>query len=178
MQLVSIVLTLCSFVAPPVKDPHLKVTGTFEPAEAKPGQTVTLKLKVEVDDTWHTYPTTQLENAAKSFTNRIIFPEGGSLIFVGELTEPADPHVKAEPGLGIAKLHTYPSGGTWEKKVVVAPNAKVGNLETSIKLKVLICDKDECLPPKTIDVKAILKVAGDAVPVDPKYKSIVENLKK
>ena len=175
----AMLMSLMASVAFPIpQEPNLKVTATFEPATAKPGETVTLKIKIDIDPSWHTYPTVQPEKAAASFVNKMNFPETGPIVGVEKTVEPKDPVVEAIPALDIEKLNTYPGGGTWERKVVVSPTAKAGTLESQIKLKVSICNQKGCLPPKALEVTATLKVAGDAVPVDPKYKGIMENLKK
>ena len=153
-----------------------KVEARFEPATAKPGAVVTLKVEVKLEDGWHTYPTTQLDKGAKNQTNRFTFPKDGSVIFVGELDEPADPKSKSELLLGIEKLLYYPGGGTWERKAVVSPKAAAGDQTVKVKLKLLVCDKDTCLPPETYDLEVKVTVAGDAVPVDPKYKDEVEKV--
>ena len=43
-----------------------KVEARFEPATARPGQVVTLKVEVKLDDGWHTYPTLQEDKGAKA----------------------------------------------------------------------------------------------------------------
>ena len=44
-----------------------KVEAKFDPAEAKPGQTVTFKLTVELNDGYYTYPTRQADKAAEGW---------------------------------------------------------------------------------------------------------------
>lgn len=156
-----------------VKKAEVKV----EPATAKPGQTVTVKLTLQLLDGWHTYPVVQPDKAAKGQTNKITFPEDSPLVFVGEVEDPANPKEKAEPLAMIDSLLYYPGGGTWERKAVVLPSAKPGDATSKIKFKVLVCDKDNCLPPKTLELEAKVKVEGTAVPVDPKYKAEVEKRK-
>src|SRR5438128_9064819 len=51
-----------------------KIEGKFDPAEAKPGQTVTFKLIVDLNDGYHTYPTVQPDKGAESFVNDIKVP--------------------------------------------------------------------------------------------------------
>ena len=45
------------------------------PAEAKPGQTVTFTLTVELNDGYHTYPTVQPDKKAAGMVNEIKFPD-------------------------------------------------------------------------------------------------------
>ena len=72
----------------------------------------------------------------------------------------------------------HQGGATWERKAVILPTTKPGEVSSKLKFKILVCDKDNCLPPKTLDLEAILKVAGDPVAVDPKYKAEVEKALK
>lgn len=156
-----------------VKKAEVKV----EPATAKPGQTVTVKLTLELLGGWHTYPVVQPDKAAKGQTNKITFPEEGVLIFVGETDDPPNPKEKSEPLAMIESLLYYPGGGTWERKAVVLPSAKPGEAASKIKFRILVCDKDNCLPPKTVELEAKVKVDGAAVPVEPKYKAEVDKRK-
>ena len=155
-----------------------KAEARFEPAKARPGQTVTLKINVELIKGWHTYPLTQPDKGAKSQTNRVVFPAGGPIVFVGLTSDPPDAKEKAEPLLGIEQLLYYPGGGIWERKAVVVPTAPSGKLATKVKFTLLVCDKDNCLAPKTLELDANLEVAGDPMPVDPKFKDEVEKAQK
>jgi hypothetical protein len=150
-----------------------KVEVRFEPAEAKRGETVTLKVTLYLADKYHTYPTAQPNPKADAMANRFTWPEAGAVVFVGSLTEPEKPTVKDEPGIG--NLHTYAGKPTWERKVVVSPDAKPGEQVVKLKLRVLVCDENSCLPPRTVPLEAKLKVTdAAAVPVEEKYKAEVE----
>jgi DsbC/DsbD-like thiol-disulfide interchange protein len=81
-----------------------KVEATFEPAEAKPGDTVTLRLTVHLNEGFHTYPTRQPDKAAEAMVNTIKFPDPGAVEFVGDVTDPKDFKTKAEPELGIKEV--------------------------------------------------------------------------
>ena len=77
------------------------VEATVEPAEAKPGQVVTFKLTVTLATGYHTYPLVQPDKLAAGMVNKVVFPEAGALIFVGDAIDPPMPESKAEPLLGI-----------------------------------------------------------------------------
>ena len=149
-----------------------KIEGRFEPAEAKPGQLVTLKLEVQLNDGFHTYPTVQVDPEALSSVNKIVLPTDSDVIFVEETKDP--PYkTKADPP--ILELRYYPGGATWEIKAIVSPKATIGDRTIKLpKFEVLICDKSNCLPPKKIPIVATLRVAGDAVPIDRQYEEIVK----
>lgn len=152
------------------------VEATFTPAEAKPGQTVTFTLTLELNDGYHTYPTVQPDKMAASMTNIIQFPKPGAVIFVGDLQDPKDTRTKAEPDLGIAELRYCTGKVVYTRKAVVSPKAAPG--PTTVKLeafKLSVCDKDNCYAPKNVPVAALLKVLeGPAVPVDPAFADEVK----
>jgi len=182
MRTISITIVALWMAAPALAQPSIeqiikKAEATFEPATAKPGQTVTLKIKIELLDGWHTYPTVQPDKAARAQSNKITFPDGGPVVFVGPIDDPPGAKEKAEPLAMIESMLYYPGGATWERKAVVLPSTAAGTVNSKIKFRLLVCDKDNCLPPKPLDLEATLKVAGDPVAVDPKYKDEVEKKK-
>jgi DsbC/DsbD-like thiol-disulfide interchange protein len=181
MSRLLLAISLCLAVAAPAvaqsaKDAVQKVEAVFEPADAKPGQTVTLKITVKLADGYYTYPTVQPAPEAKYSTNAIVVPAGGPIVFVDKTVDPAGPKTKK---IEDYDLFTYPGGGTWTRKAVVSPTAKAGATTAKVKIKLLVCEEDRCFPPKTHELEATLKVLdGPAVDVDPKYKAEVEKAEK
>ena len=177
MRRILLALPLCLMIAgpasaQPAKDAVKKVEAVFEPAEARPGQTVTLKITVQLADGYYTYPVAQPAPEGKYSTNSVVFPAGGPVVFVGETLDPADPKAKKVEDY---ELLTYPGGGTWVRKAVVAPSAKAGATSAKVKFKLLVCEEDRCFPPKTHELEAALKVLdGPPVEVESKYKAEVE----
>jgi hypothetical protein len=148
-----------------------KVEGKFTPAEAKPGQTVTFTLTVELNDGYHTYPTVQPDKQAATMVNLIKFPEPGAVIFVGETQDPKDYAAKEEPDIGIKELRYNTGTVVYTHKAVVSPKASAG--ATTVKLdnfSLSVCDKNNCFPPKKVPVEVSLKVLdGPPVPVEKAY---------
>jgi hypothetical protein len=151
------------------------VEATVEPTEAKPGQTVTLKITVELAGGFHTYPTRQSDKNASSMVNKIAFPDVAGLIFVGEVIDPTNPETKAEPELGIKELKTYSGTIVYERKAVVSPKANSGEQVVKLKaVRLTVCDATNCYPPKTLTPQARFKVLdGPAVPVEKAYQDEV-----
>ena len=153
-----------------------KVSGEFTPAEAKPGQTVTLSVTVELNEGYHTYPTKQIDKMAEGMVNVLKFPDAGAVIFVDRVQDPKDPKTKADLEIGITELRYYEGKVTFTRKAVVSPKAAAG--ATSVKLaafKLSVCDKSNCYPPKDVPVEAALKVLdGPAVPVQAEYADEVK----
>jgi hypothetical protein len=183
--LLAVVIAAIPFLAegraaaqPTIEQIIKKAEAKFEPADAKPGQTVTLKISLQLLDGWHTYPVTQLDKAAKSQSNKLTLPEGGAVVFVGGVVDPPEPQEKSEPLANIERILYYPGGGAWKCKAVVLPTTAAGTVSSKIAFRVLVCNQDNCLPPKTLDLEATLKVSGEPVAVDPKYKKDVEKAMK
>jgi hypothetical protein len=153
-----------------------KVEGAFTPAKAKPGETVTFSLTVELNEGYNTYPTTQPEKAAAGMVNEIKFPPPGTVIFVGKLQEPKNTKTKPEPELKIAELHYCTGTTVFTRKAVVSPKAAAG--EATIKLasfRLSVCDRDNCFPPKAIPIEASLEVLdAPALPVEKEYADEVK----
>jgi len=159
--------TLCSFAAGPVsaqkKDWYdravKKVEATFEPAEAKPGDTVTLKLTVHLTEGFHTYPTRQPDKAAEAMVNTIKFPDAGAVEFVGDVLDPKEYKTKAEPELGIKELRYVEGKIVYERKAVVSATAKPGAVAVKLpQFSLNVCDAVNCFPAKKLTPQATLKV--------------------
>ena len=148
-----------------------KIEAKFDPAEAKPGQTVTFKLTIDLNEGYYTYPTVQPEKAAASYVNLLKFPASGSVIFVGSVIDPKDFDTKEEPDLMIKELRTLPGIVTFARKAVVSPKAAAGAVEVKLdSFKLSVCDKKNCFPSKSVPVAAAFKVLdGPAVPVEKEF---------
>jgi hypothetical protein len=148
-----------------------KVEGRFTPAEAKPGETVTFTLTVELNDGYHTYPTVQPDKMAAGNVNVLKFPDPGAVIFVGQTLDPKDFLTKEEPDIGIKELRYNAGTVVYTRKGVVSPKAAAG--EAKVKLATFslsVCDKTNCFPAKTVPVEAVLKVLdGPPVAVEKAY---------
>jgi hypothetical protein len=151
------------------------VEAKVEPATARPGQTVTFTLAIDLNDGYHTYPTVQPDKNAAGMVNAIAFPEPGALVFVGAVIDPAKPDVKAEPALGIKELRTYRGKVVFERKAVVNPKAAAGEATVALKsFKLSVCDADNCFAPRTLKPEAKLAVKGEAMAVAKEYAAEVE----
>lgn len=152
-----------------------KLEVTFEPAQAKPGETVTLKLLVHLNDGYYTYPLKQLDKNAAGMVNKLAFADGTGLIFVGETKDPIDFDTKAEPELGIKEMRIYRNEVIYERKAVVSPKAKPGEIAIALKsFRLNVCDKLNCYPTKTVMPEGKFKVLeGPATPVAKEFQDEV-----
>jgi hypothetical protein len=153
-----------------------KHTVTVDPVEAKPGQTVTLKISFELAEGYTTYPTVQPDKNAEGMVNKITYPEAGAVIFVGETLDPVKFKKKAELDVGIKELRYYEGKLSYERKFVVNPTQKPGEIKIEIpSFKLMVCDAKNCFPAKNLKPEAKLKVlAGPAVAVEKEFADEVQ----
>jgi hypothetical protein len=156
------------------------IEAMFEPAEAKPGQTVTFKLIVKLEDGFYTYPLVQTDKQAASMVNKLEFPAPAGVIFVGDTFDPPNPKTKAESVLGIEEMLYYTGTVVYERKAVVSPKATAGETKVQLpKFLLSVCDKDNCFPAKKHTPEAKIKVLdGPAVEVDKTYADEVSKALK
>lgn len=180
LRMVPVLLLLGSLVVPgrgndyaplPTRNKKLqqavpKVSAVVEPATAKPGETVTWKLTVELAPGWHTYPTTQPEEKAEQYTDKITFPKLDGVEFAGPLQEP-ECKSKAEPAEEIKELRYCEGKATWQRSLKVSPDAKPGKLTIPVTMQMLVCDKSKCLPAEEFTFEATLTIAGDKAAAPP-----------
>ncbi len=175
----ALTLTACAqepLLPPPKKNDWYskavtKFETTVEPAEAKPGQTVTIRFAFELAPGYTTYPTVQPEKNAEGMVNRVTYPEAGAVIFVGETIDPPKFSKKEELEVGIKELRYYTGKVTFERKFVVNPTQKPGDITVTVpSFKLMVCDASNCFPAKSLKPEATLKVlAGPAVAVEKEF---------
>lgn len=136
-----------------------RIEAKFEPATAKPGDTVTWILTVELIPGWHTYPTKQPDPNAASQITRIKFPENGDLRASGPIVEPKDPIKKAYPELQIKQILELEGSVVWKQQIKVSESATSGTLTYKVPLTIFAC-KESCLPPERRTTTADLKIEG------------------
>jgi thiol:disulfide interchange protein DsbD len=157
-------------------DDVAKVKVTLEPDTAAPGQTVLLKITMDLVPGWHTYPTVQPDPAASDFVNKFDFPNTKDVVFVGKLQEPAPTGLpKAEPALGIKEMIEYTGKVVWQRPLVVRPDATPGKTLVRIPMPaVQVCDESHCLPPPKLAPEVELTIAGPQREVEPQFRDEVQ----
>ncbi len=152
-----------------------KVDAKFTPAEAKPGETVTFALTVELNEGYYTYPTAQADPGAAGMVNVFKFPKPGAVVFVGAVSD-GKVQTKEEPALNIKELRYIPGTATYTHKAVVSPKAAPGPVTVKLtEFSLSVCDKSNCFPPKKVPVEVVLKVLdAPAVPVEKAFAAEVQ----
>jgi len=136
------------------------IDSRFEPASAKPGDTVKWILTAQVEPGWHLYPTRQADPDS-SYVMTLSFPNTPALELVGELVEPRD--AKTIPNPDDEKrppLQIFEGTVTWEQVFKVTSQATNGPLQYIVRSRVLVCNDQTCLQPEKLDLTAQLNITG------------------
>jgi thiol:disulfide interchange protein DsbD len=121
------------------------------PAQAKPGEAVTLKLTIAPKAECWTYPF--FPPAGQSSKNGITPSAENPLVFVGRLTEPNGWIEKDsdEPG---RKDRVYKKAVTWEFPLIVSPEAKPFKGSLAIQgFSLQACNSENCFPTRTVNAE-------------------------
>ncbi len=156
-------------------DDVAKVKVTLDPPSAARGQTVMLRIAMDLAAGWHTYPTLQTDPEAEVYVNKFDFPNTREVVFVGSLDNPLGFVSKMEPALNIKDLHQYEGKVVWTRPLVVRPDATPGKTKVIIPLtNVQVCDESHCLPPPKLAPEVELTIT-DAPPkeVESQYRDEV-----
>ncbi len=142
------------------KDIVQEIKATIEPAEAKPGQTVTWRLTVKLIPGWHTYPVKQVDKNAADSVTKFDFSDlkKVGLSASGAIKDPPKFLKKAEPEQKIKELRYYEGEVTWTQQLRLAAGAKAGTHKVPVKVTMQVCDEKGCLPPETVTVEAEITV--------------------
>jgi thiol:disulfide interchange protein DsbD len=148
-----------------LEDVLYKKEVTFEPSEAKPGDTVTWRLSLDIAPHWHTYPTHQADPNAKSLITKFEWPKNTPLVPQGRLNEPTESKAKPDPALEIKEYRYFEGNVTFSQSFQVAKDAATAELRFTPKITLTVCDDNSCLPVKF--EPAILRIVGGTNPVPP-----------
>lgn len=159
----------------PLSKAVVKLQAVFVPAEARPGQTVSLQIHVHLADGYYTYPLHQPDKAAQEMINALTVSPNAPLIAVGVPSAISPVKSKPEPLLGIKEMRYLAGVVAYEQKFVVSPKATPTTLEATPALQLSVCSENNCYPPKTVKPTATLKIlGGPAVEIEPAYRDAVE----
>jgi thiol:disulfide interchange protein len=125
-----------------------QLTFELRPRAPKPGDTVTLSIRMDLKEHWHTYSTTQVD-APGSTTTKITLDAGKSLQPIGETFRPdREPQITSETG-GIGPQERYETKVTWTRRFKFEPKPGESGLGIEGKIRYGVCNESTCLPPRT-----------------------------
>lgn len=158
-----ILLFLTLFLTPSLRaqEERMEVTGSLSTKEAAPGEVFTLKLKLDVKEGFHTYPTKQNDPKAAGFTT-LIRVKGGEQALIerkGDIKEP-EAKEKVDVALG-ATIGTYDHPVEMEIPLAIKPKTPAGTAKFTISFVSQVCDDQGCVPySKSMEFEIKVKAGG------------------
>ncbi|MDB5391244.1 MAG: Protein-disulfide reductase [Planctomycetaceae bacterium] len=131
-----------------------KTTVRLAPADAQPGDTVSLEIRVDLDPGWHTFTTTLPEDRAATATELDVDVHDGLLPLPGSADFKADrPHsIKQAKSVSgdVVDQEIYENHVTWTRQFQLSPQASLSQVKVAGSIAFQVCDKGFCLPAKKI----------------------------
>ena len=143
LRVVCLALLFIPALAQSQDSDRMKMTSSLEPKEAAAGEKVTLKLKLDIQPGFHTYPTVQADPNAKDFTTNIRV-KSGPLESDGAAKEPK-PKEKFDPDLK-ATIGYFEDMTEIEVPFKVKAGTPAGVTKITIRIQTQVCDDKNCLP--------------------------------
>ncbi len=133
------------------------------------GQTVDVKVTAKLNDNWHVYSVTPMDEGPVA--TEIVFAERAPLTLTGKVRQPK-PVVKYDEAFGIDTEY-FEDDVTFTMTGKVKATAKPGKQKVLVEVTFMACNDRMCLPPNTVEVpfeitiEAASATAGeDAAAVD------------
>ena len=155
-----------------LKPSQATLTATVEPAEAKPGDTVTFKVTAKLDSGFHIYKYSKEQGEGPVPTSFDFFDRAG-LETEGEWTASRDPEKHKDPNFpDLASVEYYEDEVTWSIKVKIPAATAAGKKTLRCQARYMICDAKTCSVPGrwTLPDVELTVTTGDAAPPAAKAK--------
>ena len=134
-----------------------QVKAEFEPATAKPGDEVTLRIHATVEHGWHAYGTKEENQIPVSLPAKKLALAGLEVVSPAVIPE-------GTPTQGpLGTQYELPHEFTVDQKLRVPKGMAAGPIKISGELKYQICDANSCEPPDAAKFTATLTIEAGAV---------------
>ena len=138
-------------------DYYVRWVAKLEPATAKPGDTVKLKITAIPDSSFHVY---QESTEASDASTIFVVTRKSGLKFGAPTTKTM---VKTEiVSPSFPPIHYYPGEVTWSIPIRVPADLEPGQKRIEGQIAYLACDESSCREPKGLKFTAIVNVGNDA----------------
>jgi len=129
--------------------------AAVEPAQAKMGETVVVKVEVQIPDGWHIYSVSKgSTGAATTFTVR-----QGPFAPDGAPREPKPEHHREVYGNGMVEEYDYHVGKVvFEVPLIVTGDAKPGDAKLVLNIHSMLCTMEACMPEADLELTAAVKI--------------------
>jgi len=125
--------------------PPANWTASVDRADARPGEIVNVRLRAEMQPTWHLYSMTTPPRGPKKL--RLSFVPSDRASVEGKAFQPR-PETKFDAVFGI-DTEIYEGIAEFVIPVRIAANAAAGKLELTGKAEFMVCDPKTCVPGNT-----------------------------
>jgi thiol:disulfide interchange protein len=130
-----------------LKPPQASLTASVEPAEAKPGDTVTFKVTAKLDSGFHIYKYSKEQGSGPIPTSFDFFGHPG-LEVEGEWTASREPEKHKDPNFPeLETVEYYEDEVSWSIKVKIPAATAPGKKSLSCQARYMICDAKTCSIP-------------------------------
>jgi thiol:disulfide interchange protein len=123
-------------------------------AAVKPGDKIDIKVTAKLNEGWHVYSTTPVEEGP--VPTEIAFAATAPLKMAGKIRQPK-PIVKFDENFGV-NTEYYDKDATFTVPAVVKENARNGKQKAIVEVTFMACNDRMCLPPKTVEVPVELTI--------------------
>ena len=141
------------------------LTASVEPAEAKPGDTVTVKVTAKLDDGYHIYKYSKEKGSGPVPTSFDFFDPAG-LAIEGDWSASREPEKHKDPNFpDVDSVEYYEGEVTWSIKLKIPASAAAGKKTLRCQAMYMVCDAKTCSIPGRWTLPDIeLTVAQDKAP--------------
>jgi len=147
-------------------------TTAVEPAEAKPGDVVTFKVTVKLEEGYHIYKYSKKQGDGPILTSFDFFDPAG-LEIEGDWTASSDPEKHKDPNFPeLAAVEYHEDEVTWSIKAKIPAGTAAGKRTLRCQARYMICDAKTCSVPGrwTLPDAELTVATGDAAPPAKKAK--------
>jgi thiol:disulfide interchange protein len=133
-------------------------TATVEPAAAKPGDAVTVKVTAKITAGWHIYSATPMGEGPSATT--VTIPAKAPLAKAGKIRQPK-PIVKYDENFQI-NTEYFEKSVSFTLPAKVKADAAGGKQTINLEVEFMGCNDRTCVPPRTVKVPVTITVEGAA----------------
>jgi hypothetical protein len=132
-------------------DQPMAATVMASTQEVRPGEVVTLAVRLRIADGWHAYGDLPADSPYRPVKVECTLPAGWTA--VGRVTPPATQEYPAEKGVRV-----FTGDAVFLQRVRVAAAATPGEVSLGFKVGYMVCDEATCLPPAQLTAAAAVRV--------------------
>ncbi len=130
---------------------EVKYTAAIEPAKAKPGDTVTYKVSVQVAEPWHIYAWAEKQPEEGPRSTQFNLYDTGGLTAGAEWKSDKEPELAAEPAFpNLKAVAFHEKGVVWSMPLTIPKDAKPGSVTVKGQMLFQICNEGACKAPTKV----------------------------